>query len=92
MELVTIRVWPGGGGPEPQPTGRPSGRLEEAEREARFGEAWTVETRVLRGDPAGGFAAEGPCVFELPEATLVLPPGWPVGRVDDRGTIDAERR
>ena len=33
-------------------------------------------------------SAEGPVVFELPEATLVLPPGWSAD-VDERGTIRA---
>jgi N-methylhydantoinase A/oxoprolinase/acetone carboxylase beta subunit len=45
---------------------------------------------VLRGEPQAGTMAEGPCVFELPEATLVLPPRWR-GEVDGRGTICAER-
>jgi hypothetical protein len=45
---------------------------------------------VLRGEPAAGVRAWGPCVFELPEATLVLPPGWDAV-VDEAGTIVAER-
>ena len=45
---------------------------------------------VLRGEPETGTKAEGPCVFELPEATLVLPPGWHAD-VDERGTIAAVR-
>jgi N-methylhydantoinase A/oxoprolinase/acetone carboxylase beta subunit len=49
-----------------------------------------METAVHRGEPPAGFSAEGPCVFELPEATLVLPPGWTAG-VDDHGTIEARR-
>jgi len=32
--------------------------------------------------------ASGPVIFELPEATLVLPPDWNA-RVDDAGTIVA---
>ena len=32
----------------------------------------------------------GPRVFELPESTCVVPPGWGA-TVDDAGTIDAER-
>ena len=44
---------------------------------------------MLRGEPPEGLRAEGPCVFELPEATLVLPPGWRA-RVDAAGTILAE--
>jgi N-methylhydantoinase A/oxoprolinase/acetone carboxylase beta subunit len=45
---------------------------------------------VLRGEPEAQVEADGPCIFELPEATLVLPPGWRAN-VDDRGTIAAER-
>jgi N-methylhydantoinase A len=90
LELVTIRVAAVEAGPEPQPRAAADGKLSESERRARFGGDW-VETRVLRGEPEAGFTAEGPCVFELPEATLVLPPGWS-GSVDEAGTISAERR
>jgi N-methylhydantoinase A/oxoprolinase/acetone carboxylase beta subunit len=45
---------------------------------------------VLRGEPPAGTEATGPCVFELPEATLVLPPGWDA-QVDEFGTIVAAR-
>ena len=47
-----------------------------------------METRILRGEPAAGLEASGPAIFELPEATLVLPPGWHA-RVDEAGTIQA---
>ena len=43
---------------------------------------------MLRGEPAAGLSFEGPVVFELPEATFVVPPGWTT-RVDDHGTIVA---
>ena len=88
LELVTIRVAAVEPGPEPQPKAAGGGRLIEGEREARFAGEW-VSTSVLRGEPQGGFTAEGPCVFELPEATLVLPPGWKAA-VDQAGTITAE--
>ena len=88
LELVTIRVAAVEPGPEPEPKSAGGGRLEESEREARFGGEW-ASTRVLRGEPEAGFTAEGPCVFELPEATLVLPPGWKAA-VDEAGTITAE--
>jgi N-methylhydantoinase A len=88
LELVTIRVAAVEPGPEPRPRAAADGGLAEGNREARFGGSW-VSTRVLRGEPEAGFAAEGPCVFELPEATLVLPPGWQA-TVDDAGTITAE--
>jgi len=89
LELVTIRVAAFEPGPEPRPRAAGMGELTESEREARFGEQW-MSTRVLRGEPAAGFRAEGPCVFELPEATLVLPPGWSAS-VDEAGTITADR-
>jgi N-methylhydantoinase A len=89
LELVTIRVAAVEPGPEPRPRAAADGRLEESERRARLGGEWAA-TRVLRGEPEAGFAAEAPCVFELPEATLVLPPGWRAS-VDEAGTITAEK-
>ncbi len=88
LELVTIRVAAVEPGPEPRPRAAPGGGLDEGEREARFGGGW-VKTRILRGEPEAGFRAAGPCVFELPEATLVVPPGWRAS-VDEAGTITAE--
>jgi N-methylhydantoinase A len=90
LELVTIRVAAFEAGPEPRPRAAGDGNLSEGERPARFDGEW-VTTRVLRGEPDAGFEAEGPCVFELPEATLVLPPGLSA-RVDDSGTVTAVRR
>jgi len=55
----------------------------------RFGARWH-QAEVLRGEPAAGESAAGPCVFELPEATLVLPPTW-AAAVDEHGTISASR-
>jgi N-methylhydantoinase A len=89
VELVTIRVAAVEPGPEPHPTAAASGELSEDAREARFAGEW-VTTRVFRGEPKAGFAAAGPCVFELPEATLVLPPGWNAS-VDEAGTITGVR-
>jgi N-methylhydantoinase A len=89
VELVTIRIAVVEPGPSPQPRAAPEGRLERGRRQARFGGGW-LEAEVLRGDPAAGTSAAGPCVFELPEATLVLPPGWRA-EVDGAGTIVAER-
>jgi N-methylhydantoinase A len=88
LELVTIRVSAVSPGPEPRPRAAAGGEIEESERRAHFEGAW-VDTRVLHGEPEAGFSAEGPCVFELPEATLVLPPGWRAS-VDEAGTIAAD--
>ncbi len=85
--LVDIRLAMVIRGPEPRPAAAETGRLEENSRRVRFGDEW-IETPVLRGEPAAGARAEGPVVFELPEATLVLPPGWSA-EVDTAGTIVA---
>ncbi|HEV7482733.1 MAG TPA: hydantoinase/oxoprolinase family protein [Solirubrobacterales bacterium] len=74
-------------GPEPCPIAARSGGLEESVRTARFDGEW-LETPVLRGEPAARTEAQGPVVFELPESTMVLPPGW-TARVDEAGTIVA---
>jgi N-methylhydantoinase A len=84
--LVDIRLALVVPGPEPRPRAAEAAATE-SRRPVRFGEEW-VETRVLRGDPPAGSRAEGPVVFELPEATLVLPPGWS-SAVDAAGTIVA---
>ena len=75
-------------GPRPRPAAAPSGRLRESTRSVRFGGEW-VETPVLRGEPPAGLGIESPVVFELPEATFVVPPGWSA-EVDDTGTIHAD--
>jgi N-methylhydantoinase A len=74
-------------GSRPQPAAADGGSLQRGSRPVYFDGEW-VETPVLRGEPAAGTEAEGPVVFELPEATLVLPPGWFCG-VDDHGTVVA---
>jgi N-methylhydantoinase A len=89
VELVNLRVGMVVAGPSPEPRAAPGGRLERGTRRARFGGEW-VESEVLRGEPGAGESASGPCVFELPEATLVLPPGWRA-EVDETGTIAATR-
>ncbi|HEU4739789.1 MAG TPA: hydantoinase/oxoprolinase family protein [Solirubrobacterales bacterium] len=72
-------------GPSPRPAAASEGAVERTSRRVHFDGEW-VETPVLRGEPAAGTEAEGPVVFELPEATFVVPPGWTT-RVDDHGTI-----
>ncbi|HEX3263851.1 MAG TPA: hydantoinase/oxoprolinase family protein [Solirubrobacterales bacterium] len=89
VELVNVRVALAVPGPSPEPEAAAGDRLERRARRARFGGEW-LEAIVLRGEPEAGTRAEGPCIFELPEATLVLPPGWGA-EVDSRGTIVAGR-
>ncbi|MGZ8665860.1 MAG: hydantoinase/oxoprolinase family protein [Solirubrobacterales bacterium] len=90
VELVDIRLGMVAPGPEPRPVAAPSeAALTRSSRRARFGGEW-IEAQVLRGEPPAGTTAEGPAIFELPETTLVLPPGWAAG-VDPAGTIVATR-
>src|ERR1700712_1115768 len=87
--LVDIRLALVLDGPEPRPAAANEGSLEESTRRVRFDSEW-IETPVLRGEPEAGRTATGPVIFELPEATLVLPPGWRA-TVDQHGTIQATR-
>jgi N-methylhydantoinase A/oxoprolinase/acetone carboxylase beta subunit len=68
---VTVRVTAALPGTDPHET-----EADEAEergtRELRFGDE-VVEARVLG---PGRVALDGPAIFELPGATLVVPPGW----------------
>ena len=89
IELVNVRLALVVPGPEVRPEAAAPGRLGRTTRPVRFDGEW-VEAAVLRGEPAAGERAEGPCVLELPEATLVLPPRWSA-EVDGSGTIVAER-
>ncbi len=86
--LVHIRLALVTPGARPQPVAA-HGRLERGSRRVRFDDAW-IETPVLRGEPPAMTRAQGPVVFELPESTLVVPPGWTTA-VDGAGTIVAER-
>jgi N-methylhydantoinase A len=71
----------------PRPEATEEAAPKRSSRRVHFDGDW-LETPVLRGKPAAGSEAEGPIVFELPEATFVLPPGWRTS-VDDHGTIIA---
>jgi N-methylhydantoinase A len=89
VELVNVRVAVAVPGLSPEPEAAAAGEPERRTRRARFGGEW-IEATVIRGEPEEGARTEGPCIFELPEATLVVPPGWR-GEVDGRGTILTER-
>jgi N-methylhydantoinase A len=85
LQLVTVRAsvaLPGGelAAPASGDAGEP------VTREAVF-DGERMEATVL---PGGFGAVSGPAVCELPEATLVVPPGWS-GGADEDGTIVLER-
>ena len=90
VELVTVRLALVEPGPEVTPEAAAPGGVAASSRRARFAGGWE-QTRVLRGEPEAGLAAEGPVIFELPEATLVLPAGWSA-EVDRHGTVVARRK
>jgi N-methylhydantoinase A len=85
LELVSVRVAVALPGAElPAADGARGG--ERTSRRAIF-DGRRLETAVLLG---GAAEAEGPAIVELPEATLVVPPGWRCAPADD-GTIEMER-
>ncbi len=88
--LVDIRVATVVSSPCPEPKAAPADQTRETGRRVRFGGEW-LETRVLHGEPPAGPIGQGPTIFELPEATFVLPPGWRA-EVDSAGTIRADVR
>ncbi len=85
--LVDIRLALVAPGPRPRLAAAPGSRLRESERPVRFEGEW-IQTPILHGEPPAGHGTEGPVVFELPEATFVVPPGWHT-EVDEAGTIVA---
>jgi N-methylhydantoinase A len=90
LELVNMRVSAWG----PAPVLRPlaGGEVPAADGGTRSlvfaGE--TLQAAVLRGEPAPGAELHGPTLCALPEATLLIAPGWS-GRVDEHGTIHLRR-
>jgi N-methylhydantoinase A len=45
-----------------------------------------LDTTILRGELPAGARFNGPALCALPEATLLVPPGW-FGEVDEHGTV-----
>jgi N-methylhydantoinase A len=85
LELVTLRVTATVAAGEVSLGGAVAQEPVRERRQARL-EGRTVELEVLRGSPGPDAELTGPAVFELPESTLLVPPGW-TARVDDDGTI-----
>ena len=75
--------------PTPVPGPLPTPRSSAARAGSGSQGDW-LDADVVRGEPGAGADVAGPCVLELPETTLVLPPGW-AGAVDEHGTVVAER-
>jgi N-methylhydantoinase A len=92
LELVTIRVTATAEGTDVELAGEAADSDEDVERSTRNTtlDSEQIELEVLRGIPQPGTEVEGPAVVELPESTLLIPPGW-AAEVDDTGTIRMER-
>ncbi len=89
VELVNLRVSVWGSAPALRP--RADSRSPSAEwREQLVIAGRPHEARVIRGEPAPGEELEGPALCALPEATLLVAPGWR-GEVDEHGTIRLQR-
>ena len=90
LELVTIRVTATARAVEVELAG--DADLPEPERGTRRAtlDGEEIELEVLRGIPAPDARMSGPAVVELPESTLLIPPGWN-GAVDETGTIKLTR-
>jgi N-methylhydantoinase A len=71
LELVTVRVSVALD-PAELPPGDPPEAEERGTREARFG-GDVHEAKIVRGVPQ---ELDGPAIVELPESTVVVPPGW----------------
>ena len=85
LELVTIRVSAISPGPDVELRAGEEAECQRTRRRAIFdGEEVTLE--VLHGIPSPGTELSGPAVVELPEATVLVAPGWSA-QVNDTGTL-----
>ncbi len=86
LELVGIRLAAiEAAAAMPQLAPQEAGVLARGQRRAWFDGGW-LTADVLSGEPSPGTTASGPAILELPETTLVVPPGA-VAEVDERGTL-----
>jgi N-methylhydantoinase A len=85
VELVNIRVSAFGPVPplRPRAAGAPA---PVADTSAIVFAGETIPAAVLRGELRPGTDLSGPALCALPEATLLVPPGWS-GTVDCHGTV-----
>jgi len=94
VELVTVRVSASAPGAALDLVGaaaETTGRTVERTRRPAWIDGEELEVTVLRGALAPGTELVGPAIAELPECTVLVPPGW-AGAVDAVGTVALERR
>ncbi len=90
IELVTVRASAWGPAPTLR-TASPGGRAAAPSEHDLIFDGRTARGKLYRGEASVGARVEGPALWSLPHATLLVRPGW-AGEVDERGTIVLERR
>ena len=85
---MRISVW--GPAPELAPLAIRRGGSGTRAARGRVRRQSASRAQVFRGEPAPGTAVEGPALWALAEATLLVPPGWS-GEVDRFGNVLLER-
>jgi len=89
VELVNMRVSLWGSSPALRPLASGAGAPLPGTRSIVF-DGVALEAAVHSGELPAGTALSGPALCALPEATLLVPPGWS-GEVDEHGTIRLHR-
>jgi N-methylhydantoinase A len=85
IELVNMRVSVWGASPRLRPRAQAASAVDADTRPIVFnGEA--LAASILRGELAPGTRIHGPALCALPQATLLVAPGWS-GEVDEFGTV-----
>jgi N-methylhydantoinase A len=84
IELVNMRASVWGDAPPLCPVAAAGGEASTGSAPIVFG-GETLTASVVRGELAVGTHLSGPALYALPDATLLLPPGWS-GTVDANGT------
>ena len=87
VELVNIRVSAWGPSPSPLIQAAPTAPAPaSAEQRPIVFAGEPLPATVFRGEPPPGAVLAGPALCALPDATLLVPPGWS-GEVDAHGTV-----
>jgi N-methylhydantoinase A/oxoprolinase/acetone carboxylase beta subunit len=81
-----VSVW--GPAPALRPQADTAAEPERSSAQVVFG-GEVLQASVLRGELAQASEVRGPALCALPEATLLVPPGWS-GVVDEHGTCVLE--
>jgi N-methylhydantoinase A len=85
VELVNIRVSVWGASPPLLPRSAATPAAPAPELKTVIFDGRPTATKILRGELAPGSTLSGPALCVLPEATLLIPPGW-MGEIDAHGT------